>query len=103
MCTAAEWTGQQSSVRQRGVWLKDANLLRSAVLLPGAPGVPEAAAAAFLSSSSLSDPPEELLSEATRGAFLPSPTGQVPEEALTSADRQKAGKIGFQINRVLSC
>lgn len=78
---AAEWAGQ------RGVWLKDANLLRSAVLLPGAWGVLAAGGApAFLSSSSLSDPPEELLSEATRGAFCPSPAGRAPGEALTSAD-----------------
>lgn len=66
-------------------------------MLPGSPAVSEATAAAggapaFLSSSSLSDPPEELLSEATRGAFLPSPTGQAPEEALTSAAANKRRK-----------
>lgn len=71
------------------------NLLRSAVLLLGAPAVSEVTAAAggafpaFLSSSSLSDPPEELLSEATRGAFLPSPAGGAPGEALTSETETK--------------
>lgn len=64
----------------------DAHLLRSAVLLPGALAVSKVGGApAFLSSSSLSEPPEELLSEATSGAFLPSPAG--PGELLTSADR----------------
>lgn len=63
-----------------------AHLLRSAVLLPGALAVSKVGGApAFLSSSSLSEPPEELLSEATSGAFLPSPAG--PGEVLTSADR----------------
>lgn len=64
----------------------DAHLLRSAVLLPGALAVSKVGGApAFLSSSSLSEPPEELLSEATSGAFLPSPAE--PGEVLTSADR----------------
>lgn len=81
-----DWsTGEKSSQ------LQDSNLLRSAVLLPGTLGALVAAggAPAFLSSSSLSDPPEELLSEATRGAFLPSPACLAPEEALTSADVNK--------------
>lgn len=75
------------------------NLLRSAVLLPGALAVSEAIAAAggavaFLSSSSPSDPPELLPSEATGGAFLPSPVGTAPEEAPTSAHAQ-AEKLQF--------
>lgn len=51
---------------------KYANLWRSAVLVPGTQGAMGLGGPpAFLSSSSLSEPPEELLSEATSGAFLP--------------------------------
>lgn len=57
------------------------HLLRSAVLLP----VRET----FLSSSSLSDPPEELLSDTTRGACFVSAAGEVPGESLASADTHK--------------
>lgn len=51
-------------------------------------------AAAFFSSSSLSDPPEELPSEATRGAFLPSPAAQASgvEAAPTCGHRRNTEK-----------
>lgn len=91
--------GQSGLVNRGGVWKKafqlhDTNLLRSAVLLPGVAAFPEVMAVggeapAFLSSSSLFDPPEELLSEAMTGAFLPSPAGRAPKVALASAGTQR--------------
>lgn len=78
-----DWSTQEDyTTKHLTERLKHANLLRSAVLFPGTQGVMALGGPpAFLSSSSLSDPPEELLSEATRGAFPPA-----PEDAPTSSD-----------------
>lgn len=71
-------------------------------MLPGVAVFSEVMAAgggapAFLSSSSLSDPPEELLSEAMTGAFLPSPAGRAPEEALASAGTQTKKRVAVKV------
>lgn len=83
---SADWSTEAHFAARQ---LEDANLLRSAVLSPGEAAVSEVMAVvggapAFLSSSSLSDPPEELLSEATSGACLASPAA--PDESPASAD-----------------
>lgn len=63
--------------------VKQNNLLRSAFLFPGTQGVlASGGARACLSSSSLSDPPEELLSEPTTGGFFPAPD-DAPSSART--------------------
>lgn len=96
---AAGWTGQHRGVTP--LRLKLAHLLRSAVFFPGVQGVMALGGPpAFLSSSSLSDPPEELLSDAMRGSFF-----AAPEDASASAhmrERQRGGEGGgFQVSKDL--
>lgn len=56
------------------------------------------AGGALLSSSSLSDPPEELLSEAMSGAFPPSAADGEPQEVLTAAVAQTHTPTGQHSN-----
>lgn len=91
---AAGWTGQHRRVTPLG--LKLAHLLRSAGFFPGMQGVMALGGPpAFLSSSSLSDPPEELLSEATRGSFFAAPEGA--SASVHTRKRQGGGKMSFGV------